>query len=372
MSYPSIDTLQKILSERIFSHTQDAKKAAGRALGTIIEIISFYLLREWGFNKYISIERGLAEYGNPEIKHNVEFTLHPLISEQQITFQGIKPITSRKLLKSLNYNDIVSKNNTLIDKNERLKNACIIAETNKYIVLASLLKMEEKNIVIDIYQQHKKPYAMFECKRVGIEDGTKKGPQTIEKAKQGAYVAKMTSSLQKIRTDKGKLYGIIYEKGQPIIKPYTKLLYDIIYGHNSHLLTDFTLSIGIVSNHGNWFTSDDMNKELKVLAQSYDWLLFLTDLGLAQFISELLLNPKPEYQAIQNAFFESYKEGKKSNIFTKTKIDYKAHIALQSYFHKNISTIETWFNIITPKQKDMQILKNELELLSQKNWREIL
>ena len=50
---------------------------------------------------------------------------------------------------------------------------------------------------------------MFECKRVGVEEGNKKGPQTIEKAKQGAYVARTVSSLQKIRIDSGELHGVI-------------------------------------------------------------------------------------------------------------------------------------------------------------------
>ena len=49
---------------------------------------------------------------------------------------------------------------------------------------------------------------MFECKRVGIEEGMTKGPQTIEKAKQGAYVARMASSLQKIRSESGEMQGI--------------------------------------------------------------------------------------------------------------------------------------------------------------------
>lgn len=37
-------------------------------------------------------------------------------------------------------------------------------------------------------------------------------------------------------------------------------------------LDGFILTIGVVSNHGNWFTADDLNKELLVLKQSYDWL----------------------------------------------------------------------------------------------------
>ena len=37
----------------------------------------------------------------------------------------------------------------------------------------------------------------------------RKGPQTIEKAKQGAYVARSVSSLQKFRLADGRLQGVI-------------------------------------------------------------------------------------------------------------------------------------------------------------------
>ncbi len=56
---------------------------------------------------------------------------------------------------------------------------------------------------IALAEQMAAPFAMFECKRVGIEEGMKKGPQTIEKAKQGAYVARAVSSLHKIRGTMG-------------------------------------------------------------------------------------------------------------------------------------------------------------------------
>lgn len=42
MSYLSIDQLQKILTEQVFHYAKDSKKAAGRALGTLVEIIAFY------------------------------------------------------------------------------------------------------------------------------------------------------------------------------------------------------------------------------------------------------------------------------------------------------------------------------------------
>lgn len=373
MSYPSIDTLQKVLSEQVFSHTKDAKKAAGRALGTMIEIISYYLLKEWGLEDSISIERGLPEYGNPSITHNVEFTLHPLLKNQDILLTNKLPLTSSRIAKELYLrSEFKIKNNCLLDKNFTLKNACTIAESSAFLVLATILYTENNTIAVRTYFQYKKPYAMFECKRVGVEEGNKKGPQTIEKAKQGAYVAQNTSSLQKIRNEKGEKYGIIYDNETPIIKPYSELLHAIINNNQTELLKDFTMSVGIVSNHGNWFTSEDQNKELKVLAQSYDWLLFLSDFGLAQFITDLLLSPDTQYEPIRKAFLNSYKEGKKNNIFTKVKMDLEAHSALCHYFHTHIGDIEKWFNVITPQTSTITTLKEELYLLKNKNWEGII
>ena len=214
---------------------------------------------------------------------------------------------------------------------------------------------------------------MLECKRVGVEEGIKKGPQTIEKAKQGAYVARTTSSLQKIRTDTGDKYGVIYRSNnEPYIKPYVELMEEIIYSDDTELLQKFILTVGIVSNHGNWFTEENYNKELKVLANSYDWLIFLSDNGLAQFIDELLLNPTQEYIKVQEAFKSSYTADKKRNVFTKVKMDFDADIALLKYFSNKLSEIENWFNIIMPVEKTITDLKDELAELRSKKWKEIL
>lgn len=100
------------------------------------------------------------------------------------------------------------------------------------------------------------------------------------------------SALQKIRMSDGKIYGALNEKNRELrLEPYEKFLKTIIKSDSPSLLKNFILTIGVVSNHGNWFSSKDHNKELRVLAQSYDWLLFLTDNGLARFVEDLLLNP---------------------------------------------------------------------------------
>lgn len=378
MAYESVDKLQNALGEQVFHYTQDKKKAAGRALGTMIEIITYYLLKIWGFNNSTSIERGLFEYGNDEISHNVEYSLHPIINEYEVTIPNDgNSITSTKILKAIedqiDMSKFERKINSLLDKYNVLRNACSVAESDDSFLLASFKSIGLKNHELYIYEQMRKPYAMFECKRVGIEEGTTKGPQTIEKAKQGAYVARTASSLQKIRTDSGEKFGIIYRSdNQPYIKPYTLLMEEVIYSSDSELLKKFILTVGVVSNHGNWFTAENQNKELKVLSQSYDWLIFLTDVGLAQFIDDLIFNPSENYVCVQEAFKNSYTAEKKRNVFTKVKMDLNADAALLKYFSENQEKIEAWFNIITPENKSIIDLKNEITELRSKKWEEIL
>lgn len=378
MAYESVDKLQNALGTQVFHYTQDKKKAAGRALGTMVEIITYYLLKTWGFNNSISIERGLVEYGNEEISHNVEYSLHPIIKDYEVTIPNDgNSITSIKILKALegitDISKFEKKSNNLLDKHNILRNACTIAESKDTFLLTSFKSFGESEHTLYVFEQMQKSYAMFECKRVGVEEGTSKGPQTIEKAKQGAYVARTTSSLQKIRTDNGEKYGIIYRSdNQPYIKPYVELMEEVIYSSDSELLKKFILTVGVVSNHGNWFTAENQNKELKVLAQSYDWLIFLTDNGLAQFIDDLIFNPSNEYLCVQEAFKNSYTADKKRNVFTKVRMNFDADTALLKYFIVNQSKIEEWFNVITPEVKTINDLKNEITELRSKNWRNIL
>jgi hypothetical protein len=388
MAYESVDKLQKVLAEDVFNHTKDPKKASGRALGTLVEIITYYLLKTWGLNNQISIERGLAEYGNPDITHNVEYSLHPIVRSSLVTVdKSEKSITSNIILKALTASgfDLTGferKNNQLLSNNI-LRNACTIATSDNSFLLCSIKSDLGEKLELHIYEQNKKPYAMFECKRVGVEEGMTKGPQTIEKAKQGAYVARTASSLQKIRSESGEMQGIIYKSdGSYIIKPYVNLMEEVIFSSDKELLRKFILTIGVVSNHGNWikktadgdlsFSEENFQKELMVLAQSYDWLLFLTDKGLSDFIDKLLLHPIPELQFLRDTFLSSYTEGKKKNQFTKVQMNIEADRILLKYFSDNLATVESWFNVISPSQKSLTILKDELDELKNKNWQNIL
>jgi hypothetical protein len=377
MSFESVDALQRALTRDVFHYAKDTKKAAGRALGTLVEIITFYLMKSWGFEKHTVIERKLPEYANPDITHNVEFSLHP---SEEITTVEIKknslPLSSKKMSKLISSPDWMTKemkSTQLLSSDELLRNACVLYEDKSRIVVAYLGKGTRNSYRLCVNSLIPHSFAILECKRVGVEEGVKKGPQTIEKAKQGAYVARTVSSLQKIRMNDGSVYGILHlDTGELRHEPYDFFLQTIVKSNDSSLLCDFTLSVGVVSNHGNWFTFDDHNKELKVLAQSYDWLLFLTDVGLSSFVETLLLKPQKQYKAIRDAFIQSYTGKKSSNRFTKVRIALAADLALQEYFQQNLSHIESWFNIISPMGRSITELKKELHMLASKNWKEIL
>lgn len=370
--------MQKALTENVFSYAKDSKKAAGRALGTIVEIITFYLLKTCKLNNNISIEKRIPEYGNPDITHNVEYSLHPVLNEYKIQIQNNNSsITSNKILKALeNSLDLTSFkkiNNNLLSRDGILRNACTIAASDNSNLVASIISKTDEKTIVSVIEQSNKPFAIFECKRVGVEEGIKKGPQTIEKAKQGAYVARTISSLQKVRLSSGELYGIIYKENNVLYsKPYHELLAQVIESEEPELLKRFILTIGVVSNHGNWFTSEDHNKELKVLAQSYDWLIFLEDSGITEFIEDLIFSPSSEYKDVKKTFLASYSSKKKKNQFTKVQMNINADAALLKYFSENLVRIEKWFNIIAPASGSIDQLKDEIKTLNSKSWEEIL
>lgn len=359
MTYNSINEVQNFLANNFFYRTKDSKKAAGRALGTFVEIITYYLLRTWGFQKELSIETRLPEYGNNDLTHNVEFTLHNINRTWSSDIDLFSKMSTKKLIKINNLENITaSSTKNVIDIRDGftfIKNGAILGENTDTIFIVYVDSESKK---IEYSELVKKAHAMFECKRVGME-GDSKGPQTIEKAKQGAYVARTVSSLQRIY-QKGKQLGIIQVDDEYIIDDYYKIFNDIV-NRSINYVEDFCMTVGIVSNHGNWFTSGNQNKELKVLAQSYDWLLFLTDDGLTTFIKDIF-----EIDACKNAFIYSYSlnenTGRKNvNIFTKSNMELESDKAIRQYFDKNIDIIESWFNILSPENTNIESLKEQLK-----------
>ena len=376
MSYQSVDQLQRTLTTTVFHYAKDSKKAAGRALGTLVEIITYYLIRSWKLGDHIAIERGLAEYGNPAITHNVEYSLHPVAKRAILEMPKSRlPLTSGKILRAMGVEKAVNwvdKKQPLLTTSGLVRNSCVIGRFGSGALVATEVDEVENEYRIALAEQMATPFAMFECKRVGIEEGMKKGPQTIEKAKQGAYVARAVSSLHKIRGHDGRLLGVLPKTdGTLESKPHDEFLAEIVASNSQDWLRNFILSVGVVSNHGNWFTAENHNKEIMVLAQSYDWLLFLTDAGLAQFIEDVLLTPRADLEPARKAFLASYPKAKGENRFTKVRIDLEAHHALLAYFAREEATIESWFNIIAPAAGSILQLREQLKILAQKDWAKI-
>lgn len=370
MSYESVDALQRTLTESVFQYAADKKKAAGRALGTLVEIVTFHTLRTWDLRDNIVIERSVPEFGNPDIVHNVEFALHPVKTRKTLDITGLSlPITPAKIKRHLPVLYTASVKATPILTTDSLKrNATVLVENETGPVIANMDSFKDSRCTLTVCELVRNPFAIIECKRVGVEEGMRKGPQTIEKAKQGAYVARSVSSLQKLRLRDGRVRGVIETPdGQVRSGLYHDVLRELIDGQSGADLAGFILTVGVVSNHGNWFTSDNHNKELRVLAQSYDWLLFLTDAGLCQFVETLLINPTPELEPARHAFLASYSGTSSTNRFTKVRMDARADESLQTFFKTYESDVRTWFNVIAPATGTVDTLRQDLHKLASKD-----
>jgi hypothetical protein len=375
LAYPSVDKLQNMLAAEVFSYAADKKKASGRALGTLIEIVTFYTLCAWGLRDATAIERPAPEFANPEITHNVEFSVHPIVGSKSVTVKPLAlPLTSKKLLKLAGELPVGTsvRDEQLLSRTGVMRNSAVVAEHAHGFTTAHVHAAKLDSCTVALTDLLEAPFAIFECKRVGVEEGMRKGPQTIEKAKQGAYVARSVSSLQKFRLQSGKVQGVLdVGEGKLRTGDYDALLRQVIDSNDADALRHFILTVGVVSNHGNWFTAENQNKELKVLAHSYDWLLFLTDAGLAQFIEKLLRNPVAELRPAKDAFLSSYRADKTGNSFTKVKIDAKADAALKRYFEFHEKEVESWFNVIAPRGGTLNQLQEDLAKLACKDWRRI-
>ena len=261
--------------------------------------------------------------------------------------------------------DCLLKSSPILDKKLMKRNATILTEIDSGPVVANIEILDKSACTICICELTASPFAIVECKRVGVEEGMRKGPQTIEKAKQGSYVAHSVASLQKVRLRSGQFQDVFEQNdGQLRSGPYHEMQREIIDTASRDNCPGFMLTVGIVSNHGNWFTSDNQNKELSALAQSYDWLLFLTDNGLTKFIGDLLLQPADELNSASAAFRQSYSGQRGNNRFTKARIDTEADRALRAYFTQYESEIETWFNVIAPDGGTLASLRADLGSLA--------
>ncbi len=148
VGYKSIDALQNDLSDQVFHNRQDRKKAAGRALGTLIEIVTYYLLCSWDLRDHIVIERKLPEFANTEILHNVEFSLHPIRSLREFGMQPYsRPVTPAKIRKQLtSLTGLKLKSNHIVSTSDIKRNAAVLVEAPDDLLKSDLRRLSAKEL----------------------------------------------------------------------------------------------------------------------------------------------------------------------------------------------------------------------------------
>ena len=52
-------------------------------------------------------------------------------------------------------------------------------------------------------------------------------------------------------------------------------------------------------------------------------------------------------------------------------MDVEADAVLKDYFKNNEARIATWFNVIAPPGRSLDLLREELEILRDKNWESV-
>jgi len=370
----TVDDLQQQLMNEFFDRKRSPKKAAGRALGVIQEVITYYTLRSMGVYKSVFLEGRLPEYNptKPALTHNAEFTIHNVVEEQEVELDkttigdkeysyylkeisGLEKDVNEQLVERLYEGGIrlfavpIGKKSELDFRHEGIMR---VAEW-----------ISESRGQVRVLQQ--RPVAYVECKRVGLEEGTTSGPQTIEKAKQAAYVAGHSSAIQGLRGPLTK-HGTYYDTDQEqwIVKLYEDIWNDII---NRDLEVEHAIrSIIFVGNHVNWYPGGDMSKDLQVMVDNHDWAVWVEDNALVDFSTEFLFARNSK---VGEAFRMHHSDDRSSGVryFSKQSIWEPAHRELLDFFESKFDHVrDDWFRVLGRDGEDtIADLGAELIKLSQ-------
>src|SRR3546814_4740950 len=141
----TVDKLQGGLLEDVFHYAAYSKKAAGRALGTIVELVTFYKLVDWGLTDNILIERRIPEYANLDITHNVEFSLHRAMAQDIRPLLATDKRVGARQLGLLFGITPTRLNETLICSKGTVRNAAVLAEDGDSVTAVSLTRRSEEH-----------------------------------------------------------------------------------------------------------------------------------------------------------------------------------------------------------------------------------
>jgi len=367
-SFGAIDEAQMALANEIFDSRESPKKAAGRAIGTLQEILAYSVLHHYELDSRTYLEYPLPEQGLEEVTHEVEFSIHPKVGERGAEISGRKH--ENATLSDLDASSLYD------SKANRLKKPTLVhhdddgwdrIRTNPGLLKQDDLKnWEYDSIPIAYYNNGNKkivlldpqPIGFIECKRVGLEEGTTSGPQTIEKAKQATLVAFRTSRLQKIITSDGKK-GLLIDDDHVEVGNFEELWEDTLSEGDPEELRGVVRSVLFFSNHGNWYPQDNEGKGVKMIKSSFDWAVWVEDEGLIELI-EFVLNDTDMRNAF-NLHVES-----SETILTKSKFESDARESMLEFVSSNWDRIsEDWFTVLEPEGKSIEDLMDEFRTVTQ-------
>lgn len=376
--HPPYDQMRNI--QEALSGLVGGQKTAGRRLGMILEIMTFLFFQSEGLGPSMRKGNQLPSFAI-DATHETDFSFHPILQTTSVEFSDSEnqnrlgshrrpvPSTTFPIVDQLNYLDSNSSIRTMKDKiirNLTVNPLAVISVQDGerkdsgdplgQKICSSIISLSSTTGSVcnaSISRLANSAFAKVECKRVGIELTADSAPQTIEKAKQGAYAADHASSYQSILSRTGEKFGVVL--GEEIeIGPYQDLRRQIINGELPSMLEGFCSTVFFFSEPSNWQTSDGIwKKDLEVLSSSFDWVIYLTDEAFIHFCQRFhIADTDDEDDCVREWIHNNAKL---------SEIPWNAYNQLMEYARENPPS--EWFTVHTPDECDIAVLLEELHTL---------
>jgi hypothetical protein len=118
----------------------------------------------------------------------------------------------------------------------------------------------------------------------------------------------------------------------------------------------------------NWFPEGVAKKDIKVLVENYDWVIWVEDAALFQFAEDLLFKETRVAEAFQRQHSSTRKVGER--LFSKQSMWIPAHEGLCRYMASNYQEIKKkWFKVLGREKLPIDSLFLELDKLTTRGRR---
>jgi len=103
---------------------------------------------------------------------NTEYSLHPILRKQQLVFSHKLPVSTSRIFANIDEGrflllHLTRRGTVLLTSGGILRNSCVIANGTSTHLVATLDSIQNDRVEMEIVEQYRAPYAIFECKREG-------------------------------------------------------------------------------------------------------------------------------------------------------------------------------------------------------------